>query len=184
MLSFTVRRSSVIVHPSKEHIVPRIDISQLDDHARMWLFAISPALDETRSLQLLDRVDHFLDDWAAHGVPVTSARELLHRSFLAVAVDERSETSGCSIDRMFGLLRQFEHDLGVSILDANRVFVRHADGRIEALSRADFRNRGDLHTTIFDTTAERLTEIRSGHWIRRASEAWPGKLLTAQASPS
>jgi hypothetical protein len=159
--------------------VPRIDINQLDDHARTWLFGISPALNETQSKQFLDRVDRFLDAWAAHEVPVTSARELIDGSFLALAVDERSETSGCSIDRMFGLLKQFENDLGVSILDANRVFVRHADGRIEALSRADFRNRGDLHTTIFDTTADRLSEIRTGHWIRKAEDAWPGKLLTA-----
>jgi hypothetical protein len=152
-------------------------MNQLDGHARTWLFGISPSLDEPRSKRLLDTVDQFLDEWAAHGTPVTSARELLFGSFLAIAVDERSETSGCSIDRMFGLLRQFERDLGVAVLDANRVFVRHADGRIEALSRADFRNRGDLHTTVFDTTADRLAEIRSGHWIRQAQDAWPGKLL-------
>ena len=38
--------------------------------------------------------------------------------------------------------------------------------------------RGHLHTTIFDTTADRLSEIRTGHWILKAEEAWPGKLLT------
>ena len=157
--------------------MPRIDIEQLDDQSRIWLFGISPSLDETQNHRLLDQVDSFLDQWAAHGTPVTSARELLFNTFLAIAVDEQSETSGCSIDRMFGLLHQFERDLGVSILDGNRVFVQHADGRIEALSRADFRDRGDLHTTIFDTTAERLAEIRTGHWIRKAKDAWPGKLL-------
>jgi len=159
--------------------VPRIDMNQLDGRARIWLFGISPSLDENKSRHVLATVDQFLDQWAAHGTPVTSARELLFNSFLAIAVDENSETSGCSIDRMFGLLHQFERDLGVSILDANRVFVRHADGRIEALSRADFRSRGDLHTTVFDTMAERLSEVRSGHWIRKAQDAWPGKLLTA-----
>ncbi|MEA2236877.1 MAG: hypothetical protein QOC81_1601 [Thermoanaerobaculia bacterium] len=159
--------------------MPRIDSSQLDGQARTWLFGISPALNDAQSATLLDRVDQFLDEWAAHGVPVTSARELLFNSFLALSIDERSETSGCSIDRMFGLLRQFEQELGVSILDANRVFVRHADGRIEALSRAEFRDRGDLHTIVFDTTADRLSEVRTGHWIRKAEEAWPGKLLTA-----
>jgi len=159
--------------------MPRVDITSLDDNAKTWLFGISPSLDEAQGRQLLQQVDHFLDEWAAHGAPVTSARALLENSFLAIAVDERSETSGCSIDRMFGLLRQFENGLGVSILDANRVFVRHADGRVEALSRTDFRDRGDLHTIVFDTTAERLSDIRSGHWIRQAQDAWPGKLLTA-----
>jgi hypothetical protein len=162
----------------KEHIVPRIDLQQLDDQARTWLFGISPPMNDEQVRQLLARVDHFLDEWAAHGTPVTSGRELLLGCFLAVAVDARSETSGCSIDRLFGLLRDFERDFRVSILDANRVFVQHADGRIEALSRADFRDRGDLHTIVFDTTVERLIDIRTGHWIRKAEEAWPGKLLT------
>jgi len=159
--------------------VPRIDINQLDDHSRIWLFGISPALNETQSRDVLQQVDAFLDEWAAPGAPVTSARELIEGSFIAIAVDERSETSGCSIDRMFGLLRQFEHDLGVQILDSNRVFVRHADGRVEALTRADFRDRGDRHTTIYDTMTERLGDIRTGHWIRNAEDAWPGKLLSA-----
>jgi hypothetical protein len=159
--------------------MPRVDINSLPPTSRTWLFGISPALDETQSREVLQQVDAFLDEWAAHGAPVTSARELLENSFLAIAVDERSETSGCSIDRMFGLLRQFEHDLGVQILDSNRVFVRHADGRIEALSRADFRDRGDRHTTVYDTLTERLGDIRSGHWIRKAEDAWPGKLLSA-----
>lgn len=159
--------------------MPRIDMDQLDDHARTWVFGVSPALDAEKGRRLLGEVDQFLDQWAAHGTPVTSARELLLDSFLTIAVDESSETSGCSIDRMFGLLRHFENDLGVSILDSNRVFVRHADGHVEALSRSAFRERGDLHTTVFDTTAERLADIRSGHWIRKAEEAWPGKLLTA-----
>jgi len=159
--------------------MPRVDINSLPDSSKTWLFGISPSLNETQSGQLLQQVDQFLDAWAAHDNPVTSGRALLENSFLAIAVDERSETSGCSIDRMFGLLRQFERELGVSILDANRVFVRHADGRVEALSRTDFRGRGDLHTTVFDTTAERLADIRSGHWVRQAKDAWPGKLLTA-----
>ena len=161
--------------------MPRVDIASLPATSRTWLFGISPSLDETKSRRLLERVDQFLDEWAAHGAPVTSARALLENSFLAIAVDERSETSGCSIDRMFGLLHQFERDLGVSILDANRVFVRHADGRVEALSRADFRNRGDLHTTVFDTTADRLGDVRSGHWERHAEDSWHAQLLRGQA---
>jgi hypothetical protein len=159
--------------------MPRVDIDSLPPTSRAWLFGISPALNETQSREVLQQVDAFLDQWAAHGTPVTSARTLIENSFLAIAVDERSETSGCSVDRMFGLLRQFERGLSVQILDSNRVFVRHADGRIEALSRSEFRDRGDRHTIVFDTTAERLDDIRSGHWIRKAEDAWPGKLLRA-----
>lgn len=159
--------------------MPQTNIANLPDSARIWLFGISPALDERQGAEMLSRVDAFLAEWNAHGTPVTSARQLIDGSFLVIAVDEASETSGCSIDRMFGLFRQFERELGVALLDANRVFVQHGDGRIEALSRNDFRDRGDRHTIVYDTTAERLGEVRSGHWIRRAEEAWPGRLLAS-----
>ena len=83
--------------------MPRVDINSLPATSRTWLFGISPALNETQSRDVLQQVDAFLDEWAAHGAPVTSARELVEGSFLAIPVDERRETAGCSTRRMLGL---------------------------------------------------------------------------------
>jgi hypothetical protein len=157
--------------------MPRTDIEHLPNDSRIWLFGISPALDERKSSRLLERVDEFLADWNAHGQPIRSARELREGSFLVIAVDKQAETSGCSIDRMFGTLRQLERELGVAILDANRIFIRHGDGGVDAITRAEFARRGDRHTIVFDTTAERVGDIRSGAWERRAEDSWHAKLL-------
>jgi len=162
--------------------MPQTDLNSLSDDARIWIFGIAPALDDTKRQRMLEQVDLFLRDWAAHNVPVTSAREILHDSFLIIAVDKQSETSGCSIDRMFGLLRQLERDLGVKILDPNLVFVRHGDGRVGAMTRDEFRAEGDRHTVVFDTLAERLGDVRSGRWERRAEESWHAKLLSDRLS--
>ena len=75
--------------------MPRTNIDSLSDDARIWIFGISPPLDDAKRARMLDEVDLFLRDWAAHNVPVTSAREILHDSFLIIAVDKTSETSGC-----------------------------------------------------------------------------------------
>ena len=157
--------------------MPRVDISQLPDDSRIWIFGISPPLDERKSSRLLAAVDGFLDPWAAHGHPIVSARDVLHGSFLVLAVDRQSETSGCSIDRMFGLLQQLERDLGISILDPNRIFLRGADGSIQAMSRARFREAGAGDTLVFDTIAERLGTVRSGRWQSPASQSWHRHLL-------
>jgi len=162
--------------------LPRTDIHSLSDASRIWLFGIAPALDEPKRARMLQQVDLFLRDWAAHNVPVTSAREILHDSFLLIAVDQQSETSGCSIDRMFGLLRQLEGDLGVAILDPKLVFVRHGDGRVGAMTRDEFRASGDMHTVVFDTLAERLGDVRGGRWERPAAESWHAKLLRSAAA--
>lgn len=157
--------------------MPRIELSQLPDEARVWIFGISPSLSESQQARLLEAVDAFLDGWSAHGHPITAARDVIEGTFLLVAVDKRSETSGCSIDRMFGTLRDLERELGVSILEGGRIFVRHGDGRPGAMSRADFRESADGHTVVFDTTVEILGPVRAGTWERSAAESWHRDLL-------
>jgi hypothetical protein len=155
----------------------RLDISQLPDDARIWIFGISPALDGRRSEEILRSVDEFLDQWTAHKQPIASARDLLYGSFLVIAVDKKSETSGCSIDKMFGLLKQIERQHGIAILESNRIFYRSGDGGVQAITRASFRENGDPHTLVFDTLSERLGELRSGSWERRARDSWHRTLL-------
>ncbi|HYS53948.1 MAG TPA: hypothetical protein VER58_09340 [Thermoanaerobaculia bacterium] len=152
--------------------MPRIDISRLPDESRIWIFGISPSLDERNGSRLLAVVDRFLDDWSAHNQPIVSARDLRHGSFLVIAVDQRSETSGCSIDRMFGLLRGLESELGVAILDPNRIFYRSESGRVAAMTRREFVENGRPDTVVFDTLAERIGKIRSGLWEKPARDSW------------
>lgn len=157
--------------------MPRIELSSLPDEAQTWVFGISPALDDQKSSHLLRAVDHFLADWAAHGQPIHAGRDLIEGSFLVIAVDKQAETSGCSIDRMFGTLRELEARLDVTILDSARVFFRHGDGRPDALSRSEFRANADMHTHVFDTTVSRLGAVRSGSWEKTAGESWHRELL-------
>ena len=162
--------------------MPRRDLKQLSDDAYIWIFGVSPALDEAGEVKMLQRVDAFLDKWAAHGAPIDSARDLIEGTFLVIAAAKTSERSGCSIDRLFGTLRQLESDLGVAILDANRVFFRHGDGRVDSMTRSEFRDKAEAHTTVFDTTAETLREVRSGIWERRAEDSWHRELLRRPAA--
>jgi hypothetical protein len=155
----------------------RTNIERLNDDARIWIFGISPTLDEAGSATVLAQVDQFLDQWASHGTPVTAARELLYGSFLVIAVDQQSETSGCSIDKMFGLLKQLESRLSVTILESSRVFARDGHGAVHAYARPEFRENGDPDTLVFDTLAERLGEVRHGAWEKRAADSWHRALL-------
>jgi hypothetical protein len=154
----------------------RIPIEQLSDNAHVWIFGISPSLDEAKRETVLRQVDSFLDDWAAHGVPIRGARDLREGSFLVIAADEDREKSGCSIDRMFGTLKQLERDLDVQILDSNRIFFRGTEG-VQAVARHEFRNVASTETPVFDVTAERLGDVRRGAWEKPARESWHRQLL-------
>ena len=154
----------------------RVNIDQLSNDAHIWIFGISPSLDARQSETLLRRVDAFLDEWAAHGVPIRGARDLREGSFLVIAADEHRERSGCSIDRMFGTLKELERELHVQILDSNRVFLRDS-GSVRAVPRPEFRTAATPETPVFDILAEHLGDVRSGAWERRAADSWHAKLL-------
>ncbi|MGZ8833608.1 MAG: hypothetical protein ACXW19_10500 [Thermoanaerobaculia bacterium] len=157
--------------------MPGRDLQQLSADAYVWIFGVSPALDENGEGKLLHRVNGFLERWASHGQPIESASDLIEGTFLVIAAEKTSERSGCSIDRLFGTLRELERELGVRILDSDRVFFRHGDGRVDAMTRAEFRDKGDAHTIVFDTTAETLREVRTGAWERPAGKSWHRDLL-------
>ena len=154
----------------------RVNLDQLSNDAYVWIFGISPSLDTPKSDALMRQVNRFLEDWAAHGTPIPGAAELREGSFLIVAVDEHREKSGCSIDRMFGTLKQLEGELGVTILDSNRVFLRDGDG-VRAVPRSEFRNAATLETPVFDVTVERLGDVRQGVWEKPAAQSWHRQLL-------
>ncbi|HEX6098877.1 MAG TPA: hypothetical protein VF432_21360 [Thermoanaerobaculia bacterium] len=154
----------------------RVNIDQLSNDAHIWIFGISPALDAQQSATLLRQVDEFLDNWAAHGVPIKGARDLREGSFLIIAADEKREKSGCSIDRMFGTLKSLERELNVQILDSTRVFLRD-QGAVRVVPRGDFRHTANADTPVFDVTAEKLGEVRTGTWERRAGDSWHRQLL-------
>ena len=154
----------------------RVPIEQLGNNAHVWIFGISPTLDAQKQAVVLRQVDAFLDDWAAHGTPIRGARDLREGSFLVIAADENREKSGCSIDRMFGTLKQLERELGVQILDSNRIFFRDADG-VRAVPRHEFRTAATSDTPVFDVTAEHLGDVRTGAWERPARDSWHRQLL-------
>ena len=154
----------------------RVNIDQLSNDAYVWIFGISPSLDTQKSDALLRQVNAFLENWNAHGTPIPGAAEVREGSFLIVAADEHREKSGCSIDRMFGTLKQLERDLGVTILDSNRVFFRD-ENAVRAIGRNDFRNAATKDTNVYDVTVERLGDVRGGAWLKPVAQSWHAQLL-------
>ena len=104
--------------------MPLVPFESLPDDARLWVFAAAADVDSADAPKLLHNVDLFLKSWAAHGNPLTCAREWRDARFLIVAVDQRTEgASGCSIDGLFRTLKQLEPVVGTSLLKIGRAHV-------------------------------------------------------------
>lgn len=163
--------------------MPLVPFDSLSEDSRVWVFAADPALDEDRSKRLLALVDDFLNQWVAHGEPLTCGREWRDGRFLVVGVDQSATAyaSGCSIDGLYRKLAEFQARTGASLLSRDRVFYRDARGELRSVSRDEF---GELaasgvigpDTIVYDTSISSL-----GEWRQRfelpAAASWHRALL-------
>jgi len=168
--------------------MPAIAFDQLPDDARVWVFAASRPLTPAEGATLTDRVDAFLARWNAHGSPVVGGRDLRHGRFLVVSADERATgVSGCSIDSLYGALRELEREFGITLLDSSTVWYRDAAGEVRGLPRAQFRalaGEGGVtaDTVVFDNTVATVGDLRSGRWETALRNAWHAKAFPVPAA--
>ena len=55
--------------------MPRVKFETMPPHARLWVFSADREITDTERQALLSEVDEFLATWAAHGAPLTAARQ-------------------------------------------------------------------------------------------------------------
>lgn len=162
--------------------MPRISFESLPDDARVWVFGSASDLAPSASDRLLDAVDEFLEQWNAHGSPLTCAREWRDERFLAIGVDQSTAgASGCSIDGLFRTLARLEPELGTTLLGSGRVYYRDAQGRVSAMSRSAFselarEGRIGRDTPVFDTSITTALAWRE-RFERPIRESWHAHLL-------
>lgn len=169
--------------------MPRIDFEDLPDHGRLWVFPIDRALDDEERARVLEVVDDFLAQWAAHGSPLRSARELREGRFLLVGVDLDVEApSGCSIDALVNQLRGLGMAMGATFIEHGPVWYRH-DGEIRTATRPEFKalaGEGGVtpDTHVFDTSLTTISEVREGALEKPARESWHGRAFFKVAAGS
>jgi hypothetical protein len=175
------------LNPQRSATMPAVPFDSLPDDARLWVFAAADPLTGPAADRLLAEVDRYLDQWAAHGEPLRSARAWRDDRFLAVAVDQSTAgASGCSIDGLFRSLQRLEPELGTSLLGAGRVFWRDAAGAVRTADRPRFTAAAregavGADTPVFDTSVTTAGDWRA-RFERPAREAWHAALLPRGAA--
>jgi hypothetical protein len=162
--------------------MPLVQLKDLPDSARTWVFGADTTLDGSISETLLIEVDRFLSQWKAHGSPLTVGRDWKYGRFLTVAVDQSTAgASGCSIDGLFRSLKALEPKLGASLVTSGLVFYRDENGMIQSVDRERFSALGAAGkiqpgTGVFDPTVATLGEWRARFELD-ASQSWHAGLL-------
>ena len=157
--------------------MPRIPFEQLPTDARLWIFAAERPLAEAERNRVLDETDAFINQWMAHGVPLTAGRDLRHNQFVLVGVDERAAgVSGCSIDALVRRMQQLETVLGLELINNGPVLYREGDAvvRVSRDRFAELAASGTVgpNTRVFNNTLTRVGDLMAGKWEVKAAESW------------
>jgi hypothetical protein len=169
--------------------MPNIEISEMPDSARVWVFGAAAPVVGVHHERLMSAVDSYLSGWRAHGAPLLCARDWRDDRFLAIAVDEAAtDASGCSIDGMFRTLANAEADVGTSLVGGSRIFWRDATGAVQSGTRKEFVAAAGSADVSLDTPVMDLTISTVGDWRTRferpASETWHARLVAGAATKS
>ncbi|MEO7041773.1 MAG: hypothetical protein ABI035_05910 [Gemmatimonadaceae bacterium] len=164
--------------------MPLVAFSSLPNDARVWIFGSADELSRDDAATLLKSVDKYLEDWRAHGSPLTAAREWRDNRFLTIGVDQSEENaSGCSLDALFRVLQALEKQIGTSLLGNARVYYRFSDGSIRATDRAGFAEQAEKgsiggDTRVFDLSVQTVWEWK-GRFETSTADSWHRALLPA-----
>jgi hypothetical protein len=157
--------------------VPRIAFDKLPPEARLWIFSAGRPLSGEESRRVLAEADAFIEQWTAHGVPLTAGRDLRYDRFVFVGVDEvAAGVSGCSVDALVRRMKLLQEALGVELVNSGPVVYREGESiaRVPRERFAELAAEGtvNLDTLVFDNTLTRVGDVRAGRWEVRAADAW------------
>ena len=162
--------------------MPLVPFETLPDSARVWVFGSDRPLGEEATTSLLRSVEGYLEQWKAHGEPLTVGYEWRFGRLLVVGVDQRTAgATGCSIDGLFRVLQGLEPQVGAKLVGGGRVFYRDGQGEVQSVDRSELKSLADAGTisensVIFDTSLTDLGSLRSG-FERAARKSWAAGIL-------
>lgn len=156
-------------------------ISYLPDSARLWLFTAGRSLEDDELLLVETALNEFVGGWKSHNAELKAGFAILHKTVVAIAVDESVEApSGCSIDKAFRLLSDLGEKLKTNFLD-RLVVVKPYCNIAKVMSRENVmkareENALGPHDLVFDFSINQLGQLRK-NYLQPFAENWLGKTL-------
>ncbi|MFT5723709.1 MAG: hypothetical protein ACI9JN_000826 [Bacteroidia bacterium] len=141
---------------------------KLSSESKVWIYGANRHLTEQEKTSILDILDRFCDNWAAHGDKLDCGFKIIHNQIIVLAVDEISAAaSGCSIDTSVKVFQEIDSTFNLDLFNRLRTY-QVVDDRVkthmsiaikEGLSNGTLESssqfidtlittKGDIHSTL------------------------------------
>ncbi len=153
-----------------------VTIDQMPDTSRLWIYQSERELTEQEVAIIRQTSSQFIQDWTAHGNDLKASSEVLYNRFVIITLDENvSQASGCSIDASVNFIRALENELGVSLINNDKVAFMIGDDiqllPVKGLKEKVAEKALLPSTKVFNNTVQNLGDFR-GKWLVESGETW------------
>lgn len=152
----------------------------MDPQSKLWIYQANRLLTAVETETLKGRGSKFVQQWDAHGQPLSASFSVFYNRFVVIAVDEKTEAvSGCAIDRSVALMKSLGAELSVDFFD--RMQVAYLENKeIVSCKMHDFwaRRKANLvqdETLVFDNLVSNKADF-DGAWQKPFAESWHAKM--------
>ncbi len=153
-----------------------VPFNDLSNNSKVWIYQASRELKEEELNLVKKKLEQFLNNWQSHGKDLVASYKLPFNQFIVLAVDEeKTGSSGCSVDASVAVLKELEHDLQVDLFDRMKVIFK-IDDNINTVTLPDFQKyvkEGKItkNTTVFNNLVKTKSEFEN-NWQVQAKDAW------------
>lgn len=146
-------------------------------NGRVWTYCSGKELTDEMQTAIAADTKFFLENWKAHGTPLTASFEIRDRRFLIITVDEDSyAASGCSIDKQLQFIKQLEQKYGIELLNRLLVPFLNNENMVEVIQTSkvkEFFQTGKLNpeTIIFNPAVSTTAELENNFKVP-LKESW------------
>ena len=158
-----------------------VDFKTLPDTSRVWIYQANRSFTDEELSEITKKLDHFIEQWTAHGADLKAGFELRYKRFIIIALDQNmNAASGCSIDASVHFIQQLEKEYNIDLMD--KMNVSYKQGEFIAYKPlAEFKKMAKdgavgKKTVVFNNLVVDKGEYEES-WEVPASDSWHGRFL-------
>ena len=158
-----------------------VPFEDLPQNSRVWIFQSDRLFSDPERKEIDAKMKSFIGQWYTHGKPMHGTHTIIYGCFVIVAADEQRQiVSGCSIDSLTELFKDFGQIYQLSFFDRfsiaykknNEVYLMTLDRFKEALDSGEL----DAESKVFNHLLSSKLELSSS-WEIPIKDSWLRRYL-------
>lgn len=155
---------------------------QTSDKSRLWIYQAERPFTPAEQQEIQEMISSFIGSWDAHGKRLAARAEIRYERFIIIRADENvTVASGCSIDKLSGLIRRINERFEVDLFNRFNMAYKTADG-VHSCTKEEFaelvqRKAISAETLVFNNSISTEPELLSA-WEIPFSQSWHQRVFS------